>query len=307
MNLKQLEAFREVMVAGSVSAAARNLLRTQPAISAMIRGLEHDLGYPLFVRSGGRLLPKPEARYLFEEVDSILARLTEVERNMIRLRDLEHGTLNIVAMPGPSVVLLPDLIGRFVVAREEVDVSLMTRSSPQVLQMLSSQLYDLGVADLGAVVPESGTLVEQQALASDCVCAMRDDDPLTQRTVVHPRDLSGKPMAALYAEHQTHRDTQAAFAADDAAWTVRFETQYFLPLLRFVERGLAYAVIDRLSAKSYGLLRGGESRLAFRRFEPAVAFRLSLITPKHRPVSSLAGAFTDFVKAEIIALGGAAG
>ena len=36
MNLKQLRAFREVMLTGSISEAARNLYRTQPAISSAI-------------------------------------------------------------------------------------------------------------------------------------------------------------------------------------------------------------------------------------------------------------------------------
>ena len=45
LNLKQLSAFREVMLTGSVSEAARNLYRTQPAISSMIAGLEENIGF----------------------------------------------------------------------------------------------------------------------------------------------------------------------------------------------------------------------------------------------------------------------
>ena len=54
MNLKQLSAFREVMLTGSVSEAARNLYRSQPAISSLIAGLEDDIGFKLFARRGGR-------------------------------------------------------------------------------------------------------------------------------------------------------------------------------------------------------------------------------------------------------------
>ena len=75
MKLKQLTAFREVMLTGSVSEAARNLNRTQPAVSAMIAGLENDAGCRLFDRRGGRLHPVPEAHYLFEEAQQILGRL----------------------------------------------------------------------------------------------------------------------------------------------------------------------------------------------------------------------------------------
>ena len=51
MNLKQMAAFRELMLTGSVSEAARNLNRTQPSVSHMIATLEDDLGMKLFVES----------------------------------------------------------------------------------------------------------------------------------------------------------------------------------------------------------------------------------------------------------------
>ena len=67
MNLKQMTAFREVVLTGSVSEAARNLNRTQPSVSHMIATLEDSLGLKLFVRRNGRLHPVPEAMYLLEE------------------------------------------------------------------------------------------------------------------------------------------------------------------------------------------------------------------------------------------------
>ena len=57
MNLCQLRAFQQVMLTGSMTEAAHNLGRTQPAISALIAGLEETVGYPLFGRRGGRLHP----------------------------------------------------------------------------------------------------------------------------------------------------------------------------------------------------------------------------------------------------------
>ncbi len=131
MNLKQLSAFREVMLTGTVSEAARNLCRTQPAISSLIAGLEDDIGFKLFARRRGRLRPVPEAHFLFEEASEIIGRLDAAERTIKNVRDLDRGTIRIVSMAGPSVFMLPDLIGRFVEGREQVQVSLITRSSTQ--------------------------------------------------------------------------------------------------------------------------------------------------------------------------------
>lgn len=300
MNLKQLTAFREVMLTGSVSEAARNLNRTQPAVSATIAGLESDMGCPLFERRGGRLYPVPEAHYLLEEARAILGRLETAKQTMRGLRDLDAGVLRIASMPGPSVFLLPDLIGRFVEGRDGVEVSLITRSSALVEQLLATQNFDVGLADRGFGSDPPSPLVNHETRQLECLCVLRADDPLARKDEVTARDLDGKPMATLYADHSSHAQTRAAFEAMDASFNRRFETQYFIPLFTYVERGLAYAVADPLSIESYRLYRREEDRrIVFRPFRPAVHLAASILTPAHRTLSALAKAFIEELRGEI--------
>jgi len=299
MNLKQLSAFREVMLTGSVSEAARNLHRTQPAISSMVAGLEADVGFELFSRRGGRLHPVPEAHYLFEEAKAILNRLQSTERTMKSIRDLEQGTLKIVSMPGPSVFLLPALISRFVDGREGIKASLISRSSPQVQQLVSIQQYDVGLADIGFAGAAESALVTHEVESFECLCAMPVDDPLADKDTITAGDLHNKPMAALYADHPTFAQTKAAFEEAGAAFNMCFETQYFIPLFTFIERGLAYSVVDPLSAESYMIYRAADQRLVFRPFSPKIFLVASIMTPAHRPLSNLAQAFTATLRDEL--------
>ena len=299
MNLKQLTAFREVMLTGSVSEAARNLYRTQPAISSMIASLEDDVGFELFSRRGGRLHPVPEAHYLLEEANLILNRLDSTERTMKSVRDLEQGTLRIVSMPGPSVFLLPDLISRFVGGREGIKVSLISRNSPQVQQLVSVQQYDVGLADVGFAGATESALVNHEIIRFECLCAMRSDDPLAGKDHVTARDLDNRPMATLYAEHPIFAQTISAFEDMGAAFNMCFETQYFIPLFTFVERGLAYAIVDPMSAESYRIYRATDQTLVFRPFSPKIYLVASIMTPAHRPLSNLAQTFTATLGNEI--------
>ncbi|WP_330873452.1 LysR family transcriptional regulator [Rouxiella chamberiensis] len=57
LDLRQLEAFSAVISSGSVTAAAKVLQRSQPAVSRLIQDLENAIGYPLFVRNGPRIHP----------------------------------------------------------------------------------------------------------------------------------------------------------------------------------------------------------------------------------------------------------
>ena len=59
MNLRQIEIFRAVMSAGSITGAARLLHVSQPSVSRMVRHLELQLGVALFERRNGRLFATP--------------------------------------------------------------------------------------------------------------------------------------------------------------------------------------------------------------------------------------------------------
>ncbi|MEX0317919.1 MAG: LysR family transcriptional regulator [Ruegeria sp.] len=296
MNLQQLAVFREVMKTGSVSQAARNLHRTQPAVSASLKALEADLGMDLFLRDGRRMIPAPEAHYLLSEASEVLDKLTIAKQNLTSMRDRLKGSLRIVAMPGPSSVLLPSFISRFIVDKPETQVSLATRSSPQVRNLIAAQSFDVGFCDIGAGVHDD-KLFLGESIPCTCLCALPRGHPLAQKEVVNARDLDGVPMGALQPEHSTYRDTHSAFAAVGARFNIRIDSQYFLPLFHFIEAGQICAVVDVLSAVSYRQSNPTDPKIVFRPLTPSVDFGYAILTPHQRPLSRLASAFVTSWKA----------
>ncbi|WP_293573816.1 LysR family transcriptional regulator [Phaeobacter sp.] len=299
MNLQQLTVFREVMKTGSVSQAARNLHRTQPAVSASIKALEADLDMTLFVREGRSLTPVPEAHYLLSEVAETLDKLSIAEQNLHALRDRRAGQLRIVSMPGPSAYMLPEFVSRFTADRPDVKVTVATRSSPQVRNLISAQSFDIGFCD-HEEQDQPERLFHSETIYSTCLCAVPKNHPLAQKTAITASDLDGEPMGALQPTHSTFVNTAAAFAKQDARFNIRVDTQYFLPLFPFVEQEQICAVVDILSAYAY--LRSKESAVAikFLRFEPEVPFGYSILTPHQRPLSRLAKEFVGQWKAEVM-------
>ena len=303
MNMKQLRAFHEVMLTGSISEAARNLHRTQPAISSLIANLEDHLRCELFSRRGGRLHPVPEAHYLFEETGQILGKLEVIERNMQSLRDLEQGEISVVSMPGPSVFLLPQLISEFADGRPGVKVTVTTRTSPLVQQLLSTQQYDIGLADMGVQLSSDSSLVNHETTHFECLCAMRVDDPLAEREKITPRDLDGHPMASLHTDHETYLHTEAAFRDAGCRFNARFQAQFYIPLLTFVEAGQAYSIVDPLSAVSYRRYREDRGQIVFKPFEPPIPMVTTIITPAQRSLSNLGKAFAQSLRDEVRRIG----
>src|SRR3546814_15917336 len=76
---RMMEAFNAVMEAGSVSAAARCLGVSQPAVSRLLKQFEEELGLALFHRAKGKLMSTPEAHPLSFHLGNPLAGLTPVQ------------------------------------------------------------------------------------------------------------------------------------------------------------------------------------------------------------------------------------
>ncbi len=81
MNLRQMEVFRAVMLAGGVNSAAELLHVSPPAISKVLAQAVKASGLTLFERVRGRLIPTPEAHQLYAEVDKLWQGIERVRRN----------------------------------------------------------------------------------------------------------------------------------------------------------------------------------------------------------------------------------
>jgi len=294
-SFRQLLIFREVMRAGTLAEAARSVGRTQPAVGSAIGKLEQELGFELFQRERGRLVPKPEAHYFLEETEQVLARLSQSTRTMAEIGNMERGVLRIACNPASSGFVIPKAVARFLDGRPEVQVSLMMRSSVIIEEWIASQQYDIGIAE----TPAPRRALKVQAFDMACVCAVAAGSELAARPAITPRDLDNRPMAALFSEHNTWINTTGAFAKAGARFKQRFELQTFLPALQLVEEGLCACICDPLTARSYSMYQRQTPRIVFRAFAPTVLYSIAVLTPAYRPASLLAAGFLDFVAAEL--------
>ena len=287
LSLRQLSTFREVMRSGSISQAARSVGRTQPAVSTMVQTLEDQLGFALFVRTHGKLTPTPEAYFFLEECEDILERVERTERTLQRISSLQSGKLQIACHPAASSVFLPGLMTRFLRGRDELDVSLIMRSSDVIEDLIASQQFDVGFSE----TPQPRASIKQTDYDLECVCVLPAGDPLATAEVVTPNDLDGRPMAVLFEEHGTAVQTDAAFRAAGCRFNKRLELRTFLPGLQFVAAGVCVMVCDMITAYSHLLQAPEAARLAIRRFRPRISNSVSILTPGYATQSMASRAF----------------
>jgi molybdate transport repressor ModE-like protein len=117
ISLKQLEMFRAVVVAGSITKASRRMGLSQPSISQQLAKLEEMLGTPLLRRNRTGLISlTPAGEYWFRASETVLQQMANsVDEHRQRFID------NSVSL---QIGVTPTLRGRFVaaaarIAREE--------------------------------------------------------------------------------------------------------------------------------------------------------------------------------------------
>ncbi|WP_347554256.1 LysR substrate-binding domain-containing protein [Robbsia sp. KACC 23696] len=153
ISLRQLEIFRAIMVTGSVSEAARMLTIAQPSVSRVLQLTEERVGFLLFERVRGRLSPTPEAKRIFEEVESAYAGIQRVDDLIRALQEGRSGKVNIVCSPSLGVHIIPRAIARFKRIYPELPIHFEPLTHNNLIPRLLYGTNYLGISMFGVTHP----------------------------------------------------------------------------------------------------------------------------------------------------------
>ncbi len=273
------------MLEGSISAAARKLFVSQPAISKYVGNLESRLGLPLFIRSGGRLLPTPEAKSLFDQIDRVFHGLSDLERFMKELGEHKQGSLVVGGLPLLSMTVLPDTIASFVRDRPDFSVNLQTRGSAGIIEWVAARHVDLGVAFDLAHLQDVDVDVEPLA-ELELFCALPTGHKLEAKVEIKPSDLEGEKLISFSHNDRSQFQFDALLDRNKVNPSRRIHVFWTSVAMQLVMRGVGIAMVDQITAR---FIPGGVERL--RRFRPRQSLKLNLLWPKHWPASAAAKEF----------------
>jgi len=144
-NLSLYRYFYEVAEAGSISAAAKKLYVTQPAVSSMITQLEDRLGVNLFFRTTRGIKLTPEGEMLIEFVRRAFSFIETGEAKMAEISKLEGGVLRIGASDMTLRFFLLDHIESFRQEHPKVHLTVTNAPTPLTLTALKGGEIDVCV------------------------------------------------------------------------------------------------------------------------------------------------------------------
>ncbi|MDZ3831643.1 MAG: LysR substrate-binding domain-containing protein [Sphingopyxis sp.] len=270
MRLRHIEVFHAVYEHGSVTEAARALNVSQPSVSKVLRHAEDQLGYILFRREKGRLIPTEPAHELFLEVSAVYTQLGRLSRTARNLGTRRGGHLRIAALPSIGLSIGPRAIARFREKQPDVSFEITTLHSRDVERSLYEHECDVAI---GYHIIRQTHLV-QVGLGSAGLLLVTpkgqfgEDGAALPMSILHGTDFVGLrdsgPLADIFANELSRLDISPREIAT---------AHTYYAAIALVREGLGITVADEFTVAAFK----GDTLSAYR-LTPAVRTPVSAIT-----------------------------
>lgn len=294
IGLRALAVFSAIVREGSVTAAAREVGLTQPAASRMLAQMEQAVGFELFYRDRGKVIPTPDGLLLYEEVNRALDNIDRVDELAHDIAEFRIGQLKLVAPPSLVEGVLPGIVADFLEQHPAIRLTIDTPGVEAAKELIASRAVDAGFAKLPLNRPD---LNAETVMVSETACMMPKSHALAKNAVIKPDMLEGEPLILLGLGTAGRTEVEAAFARSRIKPKVRVETHTVSSACALAARGVGVTIVNETLGAVY--LR---ENTVLRRFSPSIRHEYAFVTSTAAAPSRLAAAFLALTRAHFIRL-----
>lgn len=241
MNLRQIEVFRSVMVTKTVSGASRLLNVSQPGLSRMLKHTEDRLGFALFDRVSGRLVPTQEAKELFGEIEAIYNKIGDLEYHIKRIERGEDTLFRIGAQPSVGRYIVPRALGAI---RKKYDDLIIHFDILSVEQVTDYLLREQGEYSVSVFPAEHPNIVSEKFSEAPMVCVLSPEHALAKKRTVKVSDLAGESLISFRSQTPHGSRIKAMFDEAGEERQVSTYVRFAETACTFVRNGAGVAIVD---------------------------------------------------------------
>ena len=190
MNMKHAVYVQTILQEGSLTAAAKKLMISQPSLSQALRKAEQELGLPIFYRKTNPIrLTYAGERYL-QTAGLIQAACDRLEGEIRRIKTEDSGRLRLGISIQRANQILPLVYPWFLSRYPNVTLELVEEGSARLEELVSQGHVDRALAAVEAVDPN----LTYQLIETEVICVVSGRNTHLARS--HP---SGTPISLTEA------------------------------------------------------------------------------------------------------------
>ncbi|EGR3219527.1 LysR family transcriptional regulator [Vibrio parahaemolyticus] len=293
MNLRQLEVFYAIMQAGTVSGAARLLHVSQPNVTRVLAHTEQQLGFALFERVKGRLVPTQEAKALLPEAEKVYQQLGQFRSLTNKVK---QGTqhLRIGAPPVLAAHLLAPTVA-LLSKEHSISFELLTANRDELCSGLLKHELDVAIA-FGEETPPAlmGHMLLKENLA---LIAPKSAAIPAEKTVILEELISHDlPIIGLDSRDPLGLLLHQTLSARDEHYQHAITVRSYSAAAELVKHQAGFAIVDPWTAKQYRQ----DDAVSVHALEPNMSFSVSILFAEHTPQSIATKQFITALKQQMV-------
>ncbi|MBN7820693.1 LysR family transcriptional regulator [Bowmanella yangjiangensis] len=293
MRLRHIEVFHSVYTTGSITGAAKLLFVSQPSVSKVLAHAEMQLGFQLFHRNKGQLIPTPEADMLFSEVDKTYRQLRSIRKMSENIKRNDFGQINLSFTPALGFEVVPKALAKFREEHPNIRFDLETTHNDQALQALTEHRCDLALLYSSPPMP-GVTKIEcgEGEIVILYPKAQFPDEP----KVLSPEQLAKTELIGIWDSGPLGELAYDRLTNDGVQVQSNLQVTSYYVAARMVAQGLGCCTIDKFTA-----LGNLSDKVGMASFAPPLTFKINGLYLDNRPLSKVSEAFLKYLKSEISA------
>jgi DNA-binding transcriptional LysR family regulator len=246
LQISHLEAFTAVARTGSISAAAEELVVSQPAVTARLQGLERAANATLLARSRSGTRLTDEGRALLPFAERALAAVAGGRRAVADVVSGVGGRLTIGAAPAVSTYVLPSVLHRFQASHPDVQLSVRSGHSEEVLEMVLREEVEIGLMR-PIQHPEVATVPLYE---DELVLVVPRGHPFASSAQIRMDQMATEYLILFDRTSSYHELTSSIFRQAGIAPRGYLEVDNIDAAKRMVEQRLGIALLPRTSVQA---------------------------------------------------------
>ncbi|WNS40751.1 LysR family transcriptional regulator [Paenibacillus sp. MMS20-IR301] len=242
INFELYKVFYWAAKTGSLTQAAKLLYITQPSVSHAIKQLEDSFGLTLFNRNSKGVTLTPEGAVLYSYIEQSHILITQAEKKMSELKNLDNGELRIGGSDSLFKHYLLPIIEIFHQQYPGIRLQLIHGTTPEVISYLKEGAVDMGVVRIPITDPQLE--VHQGLQLQDCFIAGSRYAELNHK-VLSIEELLQYPLVLFSRSSRARMAVTDLFQGYGYELKPEFEVGSVGLLIEFARKGLGISFVTR--------------------------------------------------------------
>lgn len=245
MDIKKLQLLMDVAETNNFTKSGDRMGYTQSGVSHILKSIETELGFPLFIRSKQGVKLTKDAETILPYIRSMLSIYESFEQTVNDLNGLETGRLVIATFASIAIHWLPPIIHHFGERYPSIDINLIEGGTDDIVKWIEEDRADFGFMSKR----ETHSLDWLSLYEDPLVAVVPKDYPAPTDNIFPVENFNEKDF--IISAHGIDYDIHHAIKSSGIKPNMKFSATYDHTIISMVSSNLGISILPELMLQDF--------------------------------------------------------